>query len=77
MSEVVRFKRYLHRNKEDNFDIADFFGDDVLRYCGYEVELIYEYNKSTRELKLVGAGGFFLSDEEITPGECIEIPEQL
>ena len=73
--DIVRFRRYLHSSKECNFDIAEFFEDDNLKYCGYEEELVYEYNKKTKELKLIGAGGFFLGDEAISPGELADIPE--
>lgn len=72
----VRFKRYLHSSKESNFDLVDHFGDEGLKYCGYEEELVYEYDQKTKELKLIGAGGFFLGDEQITPGELHDIPEQ-
>lgn len=75
MDDVVRFNRFLHSSKESNFDIADHFDNDALKFVGYEEELVYEYNTKTREIKLIGAGGFFLSDEAITPGELMEIPE--
>lgn len=75
MSEKVRFKRYLHSSKESNFDLVDFFGDDGLKFCGYEEELIYEYDKSTKELKLIGADGFYLGEEKVHDSELVKIQE--
>lgn len=70
-----RFTRYLHSSKENNFDLEKHFSDPSLLYCGYEEELLYEYDTETKELKLIGAGGFFLGDEKITAGEAEEIPK--
>lgn len=73
---TTRFNRYVHRSKEDNDDIVDFFDNKDLRYCAYEVELVYEYNKETKQVRLIGADGFFLGDEEITAGELTVIPTE-
>lgn len=72
----VRFNRYVHCDKSDNYDLERHFGDPKLRYCGYEEELIYEYDTETGQLELIGANGKFLSDEQITPGELTEIDEE-
>lgn len=72
---TTRFKKYVHAGKESNDDLVAFFGDESLKYCGYEEELIYEYDSETKTLTLIGAGGKFLGDEEITPGELEDIPE--
>ncbi len=72
----VRFKRYLHSSKESNFDIADHFNDDGLKYCGYEEELVYEYDTETKDFKLIGAAGHFLGDEKISDGELYDVPEE-
>ena len=37
-----------------------------------ELELVFDFNEETGEMDLVGAGGYFLGDEEITPGEIDE-----
>jgi len=71
----VRFKRYMHSNKEDNYDLEETFKDNELLYCGYEEELVYEYDTLTKELKLIGAGGYFLGDEKISESELTEIKE--
>tara|TARA_R100001086_G_scaffold248358_1_gene185104 strand:+ start:4989 stop:5297 length:309 start_codon:yes stop_codon:yes gene_type:complete len=45
----VLIDRYLYSNKEDNWDIADQFNDDSLKYLAYEVKLTYEYDVETKE----------------------------
>lgn len=72
---IVRFSRCLHSSKEDNDDLVEFFDDKELKYCGYEEEIFYEYNRKTKKLKVIGINGFFTGDEKITPGELTEIPE--
>ena len=69
----VRFKRYVHCSKEDNFDLEEKFNDSNLLYVGYEEELIYEYDTETKRVELIGANGKFLGDYEITSGELTEI----
>ena len=71
----VRFNRYVYINKEENFDLEEQFNDPDLLYCGYEEELIYEYDTETKYCVLVGAGGFFLSEKKVTPGELTRIRE--
>lgn len=72
---ITRFKRYLHSNKESNFDLEKHFNNPEMLFIGYEEELVYEYNDETKECKLIGANGFFLGDEPITPSELTEIKE--
>ena len=69
----VRFKKYLHSDKESNDDIVEHFQDENLKYVGYEVEVVYEYDTETKAFKVVGAEGHFLSDEKITESELEEI----
>jgi hypothetical protein len=71
-----RFVRYLHSSKESNNDIVNHFGNNDLKSVGYEEELVYEYDDKTNKSKLIGANGFFLSDEKISPSELEEIPEE-
>jgi hypothetical protein len=75
MSKIVRFRKHLHCSKEDNWDLVAHFGDEDLKYCGYEEELIYEYNTETKEVTLVGAGGRLLSGMAVDESELVDIPQ--
>lgn len=67
------FKRYVHLNKEDNFDLEKYFGNPDALYVGYEEELIYEYDSKIDKFTLVGADGRFLSNDKIDPSKLTRI----
>jgi hypothetical protein len=71
----VKFKRYLHSNKEDNNDLVEHFDNDDLKYTAYEEELVYEYDTETKETKLIGAGGFLLGDKKVNDEDITKIEE--
>lgn len=62
-----RFVRFLHSEKESNDDIVERFKEDTLRYVGYEEEIVYEYDDVTKQCKVIGIDGKFLSDEVMYP----------
>lgn len=77
-----RVKVYFHRNKENNWDLAEKLGfedgSEAYKnacYLGYEIEAYFDINMKTGEAKLVGAEGFFLGDEAVTSGE-IEVTDE-
>jgi len=76
---IKRIKVYVHRSKEENFDLMDALGVEGqeatsnLMYLGNEEELIYDINLKTGEAKLVAAGEFYLSGEKVTTGDLDEV----
>lgn len=62
---------YVHSDKDSNYDKAESLGitdAEAIRnfvYTGMEERLTYSVNVKTGESKLIGANGFYLSDEEI------------
>lgn len=72
-------KVYLHRSKEDNRDLGHMFcfpedspQENKLAYMGYQVEAYFQINLLTGESKLIGADGFFLSEEAVTSHDIDE-----
>lgn len=68
---IERVKVYVHRSKESNDTIVDQLGvtgevASMVRFLGYEEELVYDVDTKTGKSELVGAGGRFLSDESTT-----------
>lgn len=70
---------YVHRNKESNYEIAQKLGMKVdseaernVLFLGYEVELVYDIDTETGDAELVAAGGKFLGDERVSPGDVEE-----
>lgn len=77
-----RIKVFFHRNKEDNWDLAEKLGFEenssefnALAYLGYEIETYFDVDTETGIATLVGAEGFFLGDEAVTPGEVEDLDE--
>lgn len=67
----VRIKKYLHSDKESNWDLVEQFGHKDLAYTGYEVELLIEIDTKTGESQIVGCDGHFLDRDQSYAGEEI------